>query len=211
MTWISAADLPDPVDPAQFNLGSGITVVVPSIPPRRYRHLHRAIDSVLRQELPAEALVVEFDTTHAGAAVTRNRGLEKVTTEWTAFLDDDDEFLPDHLALLRNHARKTDADMVYPWFTVPEGWDPFPDREGQPFDPALLETRNTIPVTVLIKTELIKSVGGFEPKGPPDNPCDDWGAWTKVRDAGAKIEHLNRRTWLWHWHGENTSGRGDRW
>lgn len=198
--------------------GSGVTVVIPSIPPRRYQHLHRAIDSVLQQELPAEAIVIEFDTAHAGAAVTRNRGLKKVTTEWTAFLDDDDEFLPDHLALLVRHARETDADMIYPWFTVPEGWDPFPDREGQPFDPNLLETRNTIPITVLIKTELIQRVGGFEDWNtstePGASPCEDWACWIKVRDEGAKIEHLNRRTWLWHWSsgpGGNTSGRGDRW
>lgn len=207
---INVSDLPDPVDPSIFG-SAGISVVIPSIPVRRHTYLHRALDSVMQQKMSPDAIIVEFDHRHEGAAVTRNRGLNKVTTEWTAFLDDDDEFLPDHLALLKIHAEQTGADMVYPWFEVPEGWDPFPDREGQPFDPAVLDTRNTIPITVLVRTELIKRVGGFEPKGPPDNPCDDWGAWIKVRNAGAKIEHLNRRTWLWHWHGGNTSGRGDRW
>jgi len=208
---INVNEMPDPVDPRRFDFSSGITVVIPTIPTRRQTYLHRALDSVLQQTLSPDALIVEVDHRHAGAAATRNAGLEKVTTPWVAFLDDDDEFLPEHLALCRTHAMLTGADMVYPWFEVPEGWDPFPDREGQAFDPVVLETRNTIPITVLIKTELIKAVGGFEPKGPPDNPCDDWGAWIKVRNAGAKIEHLNRRTWLWHWHGGNTSGRGDRW
>lgn len=200
------------------DFSSGITVVIPSIPTRRHTYLHRALDSVLQQELSPDAVIIEFDHEHTGAAVTRNRGLQKVTTEWTAFLDDDDEMLPDHLKLLRAHAVMTDADMVYPWFTVPEGWDPFPDREGQPFDPDLLKTRNTIPITVLIKTELIQRVGGFEDRNtstaPEASPCEDWAGWIKVRDAGAKIEHLNRRTWLWHWSsgpGGNTSGRGDRW
>jgi glycosyltransferase involved in cell wall biosynthesis len=200
----------DPVDPNRFG-GSGITVVIPSIPPRRDTMLHRALDSVLQQELCPEAVIVEFDHWHHGAARTRNHGLWKVTTPWVAFLDDDDEMLPDHLALLREHALQTDADMVYPHFTVPEGFDPFPEREGQPFNPGLLDTQNTIPVTVLVRTEVIKLVGGFQPKGPPENPCDDWGAWVKLRDAGAKIEHLNRRTWRWHWHSGNTSGRGDKW
>jgi glycosyltransferase involved in cell wall biosynthesis len=208
---INVNDLPTPVDPRRFNFSSGITVVIPSIPTRRHTYLHRALDSVLQQELSPDAIIVEFDHDHTGAAATRNRGMKKATTEWTAFLDDDDEFLPEHLKLLRAHAMMTDADMVYPWFDVPRGFDPFPHAEGQPFNPAALEYENTIPVTVLIKTELIKSVGGFTPKGPPDNPCDDWGAWIKVRNAGAKIEHLNRRTWLWHWHSGNTSGRGDRW
>lgn len=208
---INVEDLPDPVDPSRFDFSSGITVVIPTITTRRQTYLHRALDSVLQQSLSPDAIVVEVDHNHEGAAATRNRGLEKVTTKWTAFLDDDDEFLPDHLARLRAHALMTGADMVYPWFEVPEGWDPFPHAEGQPFDPVRLETENTIPVTVLIKTELIKMVGGFEAKGPTTNPCDDWGAWIKVRNAGAKIEHLNRRTWLWHWHSGNTSGRGDRW
>lgn len=191
--------------------GSGITVVIPTIPTRRQTYLHRSLDSVLQQALSPDAVIVEVDHGHRGAAETRNRGLAKVTTEWVAFLDDDDEFLPDHLARLRAHAVTTDADMVYPWFDVPEGFDPFPDREGQPFSATVLETRNTIPVTVLAKTETIKQVGGFQPIGPPDNPCDDWGAWKALAAAGAKIEHLNRRTWLWHWHGGNTSGRGDAW
>lgn len=202
--------LPRPVDPGRF-AGSGITVVIPSIPTRRNDLLRRALSSVMDQTLAPEAVVVEFDHWHQGAARTRNHGMRKVTTPWVAFLDDDDELLPDHLAECLRHAQDTGADMVYPWFTVPEGWDPFPEREGQPFDPILLNTQNTIPVTVLVRTHLIKSVGGFTPKGPPENPCDDWGAWLKLRAVGAKIEHLNRRTWLWHWHGGNTSGRGDKW
>lgn len=30
-------------------------------------------------------------------------------------------------------------------------------------------------------------------------------------ERGAKFSHLNHRTWTWHWHGANTSGRPDRW
>lgn len=80
-------------------LRRGVTVVIPSIPPRA-KLLHRALDSVLTQRYTADAIVVEVDRDHAGAAVTRNRGLAKVDTEWTAFLDDDDVFGPDHLAEL---------------------------------------------------------------------------------------------------------------
>lgn len=192
-----------------MTLDAGVTAVIPSIPPRIHHHLHRAIDSVLHQEHPVAGISVAVDTNRDGSAVTRNRALAGVATGWSAFLDDDDTWMPEHIRLLLAYAQETGADMVYPWFTVPEGWDPWPEREGQPFDPKLLDTQNTIPITVLIRTELIRDVGGFESKDPSntDSLCDDWGTWIKVRDAGAKIVHLNRRTWKWHWHGGNTSGR----
>lgn len=193
----------------------GVTVAVPAHTPRVQRHLHRALDSVLQQDRAVDGIVVSVDHDHNGAAVTRNRVLEQVETEWTAFLDSDDELLHDHVRLLLERAEITGADLVYPHFTVrladgTDGPDPFADREGQPFDPALLATRNTIPVTVLVRTKLLQAVGGFEPKGPPENPCDDWGAWDKLLQAGALFVPLNRRTWLWHW-GDNTGGRGDAW
>lgn len=189
----------------------GVTAVIPCLPGRRETLLARAMSSVMRQTRPVEAVSLAVDLERNGAADTRNQALEAVRTEWTAFLDDDDEWYPDHVRSLAEHAEDTTADMVYPWFDVPEGWDPFPDMEGQPFRPAELDRRNWIPVTVLIRTEMILDIGGFRPKGPPDNPCEDWATWLAVRDAGQKIEHFNGRTWAWHWHKGNTSGKGAHW
>lgn len=187
----------------------GVTAVIPSIPPRVGKHLHRAIDSVLQQEWPVHAISVAVDHDREGSAVTRNRALAAVRTPWAAFLDDDDEWLPEHLRSLLEAAQDSGADLIYPWFEVPEGWDPFPWAEGREFRPEHLDHENTIPITVLARTELLRAVGGFESKDPtnPNSLCDDWGTWIKLRDAGAKIVHLPRRTWLWHWHGGNTSGR----
>lgn len=193
------------------NLRPGVTAVIPSIPPRAGTHLHRALDSVLQQDRPVDAISVRIDHERVGAARNRTRAASGVNTRWMAFLDDDDEWNTDHIRLLMEHAEATGADLVYPWFTVPEGWDPWPEREGQPFDEALLRHQNYIPITVLVRSELVWEVGGFTPKGPPENPCDDWGTWAKMIEAGASFSHLNRRTWIWHWHGQNTSGRGDRW
>jgi len=187
----------------------GVTAVIPSIPPRVGKELHRAIDSVLQQEHPVAGISVAVDHGREGSAVTRNRALDGVNTGWTALLDDDDVWYPEHVRCLLECAQETGADMVYPWFTVPQGWDPWPEREGKIFSPGLLDTMNTIPITVLIKTDLLRSVGGFESMDPSNTEslCDDWGTWIKVRDSGAKIVHLNRRTWSWSWHTGNTSGR----
>lgn len=191
----------------------GVTAVIPSIPPRTGRHLHRAVDSVLQQSRAVDAISVSIDHNRLGSARNRTRALSGVGTEWTALLDDDDEWNTDHIELLMQHAADTGADLVYPWFTVPEGWDPWPEREGQPFDETLLRTTNYIPITVLARTELLWEAGGFTSKDPsnPDSLCDDWGTWERLLAAGARFEHLNRRTWLWHWHSGNTSGRPDKW
>lgn len=189
----------------------GVTAAIPVHLPRLRTYLHRALDSVLLQTHPVDALSVAVDKEHEGAGATRNRALAGVRTEWTAFLDSDDEWLPEHIALLLAHAEETGADLVYPWFTVPAGWDPLRQFEGKEFRGEWLNDQNMIPITVLVRTEMLRDVGGFEPRGPAWNPCEDYAAWLKLRDAGAKIVHLNRRTWLWHWHSGNTSGRGDAW
>lgn len=191
----------------------GVTAVIPSIPPRTHTYLHRALDSVLRQEQPVDAISVSIDHGRLGSARNRSRALCSVGTKWTALLDDDDEWYPDHIRLLMEHAEETGADLVYPWFNAPEGWDPWPEREGQPFDEELLRTMNYIPITVLVRTDLLWDAGGFTPKDPdnPESLCDDWGTWERLLACGATFSHLNRRTWAWHWHGHHTSGRPERW
>jgi hypothetical protein len=73
----------------------GITVAVPAHPARIANGmLGRAVGSVWAQTRPPAALSVAVDLDRAGAAVTRQRALDAVGTEWTAFLDSDDEGWP---------------------------------------------------------------------------------------------------------------------
>lgn len=199
-------------------LDPGITVVIPTIPPRKAL-LERALASVRAQTRYPDGIVVEGDRLREGAAAVRNRGLARVETEWVAFLDDDDEFLPGHLMLLEKWAEHAGADMVYPWFVQPEkNWDGL-GMFGKPFHEHAweLEHRNFIPVTVLVRTQLLRDVGGFQPPAPGMTDCEDWGAWKALLAAGANIVHLPRKTWVWHhWLAEdgqpgNTSGQADRW
>lgn len=194
---------------------NGVTVAIPSITSRGDL-LSRALRSVQTQTRPVDAVSLAFDHRHEGAALTRNRALAGVRTEWTAFLDDDDTMNPNHVELLLAHAESTGADVVYPWFDVPGGFDPFPQYEGQPFNSkALREVQNYIPVTVLVRTGLARGVGGFTPRNTSTaagaSPCEEWGLWLKLLGIGAKFAHLDQRTWCWMWHAGNTSGRGDRW
>lgn len=66
---------------------------------------------------PADVTVV-IDDDRRGAAWARNTGMELVRTEWIAWLDDDDTWEPNHLAVLCKGASTSGADVVftYPHF-----------------------------------------------------------------------------------------------
>jgi glycosyltransferase involved in cell wall biosynthesis len=208
-----------------------VTVCVPSIPARGAL-LDRALRSVAAQTVPDDVTVaasVALDDDGSGAASTRNRAWRAATTEWVAFLDDDDVLRPAHVALCLRHAQDTGADVVYPWFNIYDATDrdishmdplsvPVGGRYVSPYGVTfndelrreLLTRNNFIPVTVLVRRSLLDDVGGFPiPNTPewPDDCCEDWGLWRRLLDVGARFEHLPRRTWIWYWHGRNTSGR----
>jgi glycosyltransferase involved in cell wall biosynthesis len=89
------------------------------IPTYNYAHgVGRAIESVLAQTRPADEIVVVNDgstdgtlaalagfeprvrvlsQSNSGAAAARNRGVRALNTDWVAFLDQDDEWLPEKL------------------------------------------------------------------------------------------------------------------
>lgn len=184
-----------------------ITVAIPTIPGREAL-LERATMSVLTQTIPCKIKIWE-DNAREGAATTRNKMLAEIDTEWTAWLDDDDALKPNHLRACARNAYLTDADVVYPGYDV-VGGDDIVGCFGLGFDAARLRRHNYIPVTTLTKTELIRDVGGFQAH-PDENgdPCEDWGLWLALLEAGATFSHLPQRTWIWTVNG-GTRGRGDR-
>lgn len=191
-----------------------ITVCIPSIPPRAAL-LHRAVGSALAQTLEPAAISIAVDRHHQGAAMTRNRALNAATTEWVAFLDDDDEMYPQHLMTLAAEVERTGADVVFPWFdTAPPKHDPFPPEfETLPYNP---EAPHMFPITTLVRRSYAIEVGGFPVYHDPNNTVgagEDWFFWLAMRDAGAKIVHVSQRTWVWHMDNPkgNTGGLGHRW
>src|SRR5690606_33498849 len=112
----------------------GVTVEDPFHEARRTSGLRdRALRTVYAQTGPVHLQLAE-DIHHKGAPATRQAGLDLVDTEWTAFLDSDDDLDPDHIEQLLACAKDTGADYVYPWFRVKGGTDPFPMFFRQPWD-----------------------------------------------------------------------------
>jgi hypothetical protein len=187
---------------------TGVTVVTPFHEQRRANGmLERAARSVRAQTVPVEHILAE-DIHHLGAAITRAHGLALVDTEWTAFLDSDDEMDADHIEHLLACAKETGADYVYPWFRVAGGTDPFPMFYGRPFDP---NAPSSTTITILVRTDLAKSVG-FATDPTVQVGGEDFRFTKDCVAAGARIIHLPRRSWTWWHHGLNSSGlptRGD--
>lgn len=190
-----------------------VTVCIPTIPSRR-KMLRRAIGTVLNQTYPVRALAVETDLYAEGAPVVRDRALRMVRTPWTCFLDDDDQFLPEHVETLLNTALETGADYVYAWYHIVQAdgvtiWpgDVLP-HFGKKFDP---EHPTQTTITTLVRTELAQEVGfRVPPEGATINGeryGEDFQFTIECIKAGGTIVHVPRRTWLWHHHGHNTSGR----
>jgi glycosyltransferase involved in cell wall biosynthesis len=110
-----------------------VSAVIPAFNRRDY--LPRAIDSALAQTVPVDELVVVDDGStdgsaeflqsqygnrlrvvrqaNLGVAGARRRGIQEARGEWIAFLDSDDEWLPDRNAKLVKAAECVPADVAW--------------------------------------------------------------------------------------------------
>jgi len=194
-------------------VSDSVIIVIPSIPGRA-KMLARAVQSVAEQSYPCQ-VVVEIDHERRGAWWTRNRGIERALDEspdWIGFLDDDDYLLHHHVEFLLACADGHDADVVWPWFEVNGGTDPFPQHRGRQYDP---EQPHIFPITYLARGEAVRAAmddGGFRPDpGIGSWESQDYPFVTALWHAtGGRFHGTVERTWVWSHHGGNTSGLPNR-
>jgi hypothetical protein len=187
-----------------------ISVVTPVHPGRFANGMFaECLQSIHNQTLLPDAHCVAIDVDGEGAAPTRHRALMMARTDWVAFLDSDDLFLPKHLERMLRYAQETGADFVYSWYKLMQDFgegqrrvleeDPiFPVTHYlNPWDP---ENPIETTITTLVRTELAQSVG-FEaiPERVASgaNSGEDRSFTLGCQAAGGKIMHLRRKTWLW--------------
>jgi len=190
------------------------TVIIAAHPARaRSGLLSRALTSVQSQTFLPAAVVIAMDLEREGAAITRHRALQGVQTPWTAVIDSDDVWMPNHLQVLMDTARETGADFVYSGFeTLPPGNRIFPETHfTNDFDPANpIETT----VTVLVRTRIAQAVGYHALDRGQTNSGEDFRFMLGCLEFGARIVCAKRKTWYYDigTKGQNTSGlpgRGD--
>lgn len=193
-----------------------VAAVIPTIPPRQHVKLARALASVAAQTRPVDWICVATDFHHQGAGPTRNAAMEEAIdlgAEWVAFLDDDDEWLPHHIETCLRIADETGADVVVPWCVYDGFGDPPPLQDVRNI-PIGTRQMHQFMITCLVRVAAIGDLR-FEPPVPREvsrAACEDLTFWTELQRRGARFEKRgNEETWIWHFDGQNTSGRGDRW
>jgi glycosyltransferase involved in cell wall biosynthesis len=126
---------------------------------------------VLRNEQPA------------GPAAARNSAIAEARGDWVAFLDDDDVWAPQKLRRQLDAASAANAGWVFARSVVvdedlqPLGLEEFPEVAAMPH---LLLRGNVVPTgcsNVVVKTTLVRNVGGFDESL---RFFEDWDLWIRL-------------------------------
>jgi glycosyltransferase involved in cell wall biosynthesis len=193
-----------------------VSVIIPTC--NRARLIHRSLNSVLNQTFEDYEIIIiddcSDDNTEAtidkyidknikyfrhkvrkGGAAARNTGLGIAEGRFVAFLDDDDEWLPEKLKFqVEVLDNKPELGMVYTgYFYI----DDIKKRTLKIFRPAkkgfiyndLLKT-NCVGTTStpLIRKECFDKVGVFDEALPA---CQDWDMWIRISKA-FEIDYLKQ-------------------
>lgn len=178
-----------------------VSVVIPAY--NAAACLGRAIGSVLSQSQPAAEIVVVDDGStdstaalaesfgaavrlvrqhHQGVAAARNAGIQAARAPWIAFLDADDEWLPEKLA--RQMALHRTRDLIFSYCRSneigPDGTDrgdTFADsrpRRGAEAWRYLLAANFVATPTVVASRALLLALGGFDARLKVGEDQDMW-------------------------------------
>lgn len=174
------------------------------IPTYNQAHLiGRAIDSVLAQTVPVDEIIViddgSSDSTrevvagygpriryiyqkNAGGAAARNTGVREARSEWIAFLDADDEWLPTKTEKqARCLEQAGNAALCYgrAWYHRLDG------RDGLSFHqppeqlwPAIRLSNHIFPSMIMVRRDVYLEVGGFNES--LRNSCEDWDLFVRL-------------------------------
>lgn len=190
-----------------------VTVVIPTIPPRKAM-LERALASVAAQTVPVSVLV-QPDRDREGSAVTRNRALELVQSEFAVFLDDDDQLTPHAVQVLSEAQEATGADVVSggAWLTTPPHREPVEVPAPGWIPAEAVTARSVLHVTSLVRVSLAREAGGFQFRRDPQSGAayDDYGFYCSLAEHGATFWRVPETVLIWWMHDKHTSGRADRW
>lgn len=176
-----------------------VSVIIPTH--NRPDFLPRAIKSVLDQSYQdfeiividdglktrAESIVKEINDprityiqhdTEKGGAAARNTGIKAARGEFIAFLDDDDEWLPDKLKIQVYRFQDSDQDVGFCFTAIKQLRDndiitsQVPEYEGDFHELALTRFKGFLTSSLLIKKLVLDNVGYFDESFPSHQEPD---------------------------------------
>lgn len=131
--------------------------------------------------------VIRGDKNFGSDTKPKNEATSEARGRFIAYLDDDNEYLKDHLQVLYSAITNSNADVVY-------GDRMVIDEEGQVekqvgifsnYNPFLLLQRNYIDTSdVLVRREAIFDVGGWDERY---RKYVDWNLWVRMAKAGKRF------------------------
>lgn len=157
-----------------------VTVAVCTFGDHSWRELaeSRAVPSALEQ---APVVRVHGESLHSA----RNETLARVETEWVIYLDADDELEPGYVEAMAAGSAEVRAPMVrYVDAGRPRLWQPRVAGHEHDCDAACLRAGNWIVIGAAVRTELLRSVGGWHDFAW----SEDWCTWALCARAGASFE-----------------------
>lgn len=194
-----------------------VTVITATIPGRSW-YLERAIESVYRQTVAPESHLIcarTRDTRHREIQISdaRNAALAGVSTQWTAFLDDDNEWLEHHLeTLLMVAGRWPTHDVIY--LPSTGTYQPYLDTNEWSAEQIVgdLAIGNWIdPNGAMVRTEMLFDIGGFSTAFDPwyyegagivtggfaksGMLTEDADLWMRLALVGARFATIDCQTW----------------
>ncbi len=207
-----------------------VSVIIPTY--NRAEFLRRAIRSVLNQTYQDFEIVVVDDAStdksrdvvsgisderiryichevNKGCPAARNTGVTNSRGEYIAFLDDDDEWLPDKLKMqvdLLDGSPSTTGGVYTASLVIdrPTGMildGAKPEKKGNLFDELFLQNCIRSPSTVLIRRRCFEKVGRFDTSL---GFVDDWDMWIRVSKE-FRLEYIKMPLVKYYYHDGQSS------
>lgn len=207
-----------------------ISAVIPAY--NAEKHIARAIKSVLQQTRPADEIIVVDDGSadktaeivrgfgnkvilieqkNAGVSVARNAGINAATGDWFAFLDADDEWLPEKLHRQSEHLSQNPG---LKWTFTNLSWDKAEHGKfelAHPVERFSESERNTAffedyfhaymngfyvsTITVMVHKSAFETVGMFE---PGMKRAQDTDLWFRIAYQYPQIGYLKEPLAIYH-------------